>query len=331
MPLKLSVVMPVYNASETLADALAAICNQNHWVVNHDYEVILVDDGSSDSSREIAQKYPVKLIALGQNQGRLIARETGVKSALAEKILLIDTRVIVTPHLLDTYESLSHQYAIMSAGDCGEREQAEQSSTDRLYFALRRKYYYPYFPQRDAVIEIADANFHKIPKGTGCLFIDRATFLAAIPKEKGKHVNDDSKLFHHIIYAQKKPIFRIRDLKITYLQRQELSAQKNWLIGRGILFADFLLFKKKIFLYGYIASWLVLCTFAILLVSNPAAVFLGVAVLLALYVAILVSLATRPRDVFDFGTMILPMLCYFWWGIGRGLLKKTSLRQEAVK
>ena len=56
--LSLSVVIPVYNAHETLAKTLSAVCASDY----PDFEVIVVDDCSTDDSRETAERYPVRLI-----------------------------------------------------------------------------------------------------------------------------------------------------------------------------------------------------------------------------------------------------------------------------
>lgn len=56
--LSLSVVIPVYNSHKTLAKTLAAVCASDY----PDFEVIVVDDCSRDDSREIAERFSVRLI-----------------------------------------------------------------------------------------------------------------------------------------------------------------------------------------------------------------------------------------------------------------------------
>lgn len=88
---KLSIIVPVYNVEAYLEDCLASIERQT----NRDFEVILVNDGSTDKSGEIAKKYKqawdnVKYIKQ-KNLGLSEARNTGLKHAEGEYILFIDS------------------------------------------------------------------------------------------------------------------------------------------------------------------------------------------------------------------------------------------------
>ena len=51
--IKISIIMPVYNVQDYLQEALQSIQNQTF----DDYEVLMVDDGSTDASLEIMKKY----------------------------------------------------------------------------------------------------------------------------------------------------------------------------------------------------------------------------------------------------------------------------------
>lgn len=323
--IKLSVIIPVYNGEETLALALDAICKQSGWQLNQDYEVLVIDDGSIDRSCEIASKYPVTLIRLLENRGRIIARETGARKAQSDLLLFIDTRVIAAPDLLQRYDDNKVKYPIAICGDLGEESKPNMTGVDKLFLALRGKYYRPGYPQTQPIIEITPSNFSRTPKGTGCLFIDRQTFLESMPEDKGKHVNDDAKLFSHIVKEQRKPIYRLLALKITYLQRQNIDSQKNWLIGRGVLFADFVMFKQKAFLLAYLASWAALLAAVIFGFYAPKLFLCVIVTALIAYSAIALWLAKSLRDFLTFLKLILPLGFYFWIGVGKGLLKKIAL------
>lgn len=85
--LKLSIVIPVYNAENTLAACLNALLTQDMPLA--DFEIIVVDDGSTDGSARLASKYDVKLIR-GANQGAPAARNIGVENARGTWVAFTD-------------------------------------------------------------------------------------------------------------------------------------------------------------------------------------------------------------------------------------------------
>ena len=105
--MKLSVIVPVYNmaAENKLQFCLDSLVNQTI----SDYEIIAVDDASTDNSleilREYAQKYPekVKVLAHEVNKRQGGAKNTGLKAAAGEWVGFIDSDDWVTP---DYYEKL---------------------------------------------------------------------------------------------------------------------------------------------------------------------------------------------------------------------------------
>jgi glycosyltransferase involved in cell wall biosynthesis len=84
-----SVIIPTYNRRETLERALQSVYAQ----VYSDYEIILVDDASTDGTAAwLPAAHPkVKLIVLPQNQGAAAARNVGIQSAQGEVIAFLDS------------------------------------------------------------------------------------------------------------------------------------------------------------------------------------------------------------------------------------------------
>lgn len=90
-PLKLSVIMPVYNPEERwLRQAIESLLNQTL----RDIEVILVDDGSTDHSPQICDDYAgmdSRISVIHQdNRGQGCARNTGLKAAAGKYVLYVD-------------------------------------------------------------------------------------------------------------------------------------------------------------------------------------------------------------------------------------------------
>lgn len=86
-----SIIIPVYNAEKTLEGALRAIFDSDY----RDFEVIVVDDGSSDNSAAIAGRFPVNLIRLDANMGQGQAKNTGVQAARGGILVFIDSDILV--------------------------------------------------------------------------------------------------------------------------------------------------------------------------------------------------------------------------------------------
>lgn len=92
---RVSVVMCVYNGEETLEDCLQGLTT----LAYPDYEVIVVDDGSTDGSAQIAARYPCRLIRT-PNAGLSAARNTGLAAASGEIVAYIDADARPDSHWL---------------------------------------------------------------------------------------------------------------------------------------------------------------------------------------------------------------------------------------
>ena len=81
-----SIVIPVYNEEEALPVVLESVRN----VIDETYEVIVVDDGSSDGSVKIAADSDCTLIRHDRNQGKGAALQTGIRASAGRNIIFID-------------------------------------------------------------------------------------------------------------------------------------------------------------------------------------------------------------------------------------------------
>jgi glycosyltransferase involved in cell wall biosynthesis len=92
---RISVVVCVYNGEKQIAECLSAL----EGVDYPDYEVIVVDDGSTDSTAAIAGRFPVRLIST-ENRGLSAARNVGLSSATGAIIAYIDGDAYPEPEWL---------------------------------------------------------------------------------------------------------------------------------------------------------------------------------------------------------------------------------------
>ena len=88
-----SVVIPVYNSEAFVADALDSVFAQDY----EPFEVIAVDDGSSDGGAAIVQSYPALRYIHQENSGPSAARNVGVDAARGEFIAFVDADDVVPP------------------------------------------------------------------------------------------------------------------------------------------------------------------------------------------------------------------------------------------
>ena len=89
-----SIVIPVRNCERTLARCLEAVTASEGFA---DFEVIVVDDGSTDTSAEIAVTFPVRLIECRKGSGPAAARNLGAEAATTPRLVFVDADVFVKP------------------------------------------------------------------------------------------------------------------------------------------------------------------------------------------------------------------------------------------
>lgn len=101
---KFSIIVPGYNVENYLDDCLNSILKQS----NQDFEVIFVNDGSTDNTLEIANKYKDDITIINQeNLGLSEARNNGVKKATGKYLLFIDSDDYIDNKLLEKLDSVT--------------------------------------------------------------------------------------------------------------------------------------------------------------------------------------------------------------------------------
>lgn len=139
----LSLIIPVHNGASTLR-----VCLERAFASSYsDFEVIVVDDCSSDNSAQIASAFPCKIISLKKNVGAGVARNIGIKRSTGQVLYFLDADTMVMPDTLaraaqtfqnhpeyaalfgsfekesipdnfvSTYKNLRHHYTHQTAGE----------------------------------------------------------------------------------------------------------------------------------------------------------------------------------------------------------------------
>ncbi len=99
-----SVVMPAYNAEQTVGAAVASVL----WQGYEPLELLVVDDGSTDATGAIAAAHPNVSVIRQENKGVAAARNAGIRAARGELITFCDADDVLLPGhlsaLVNTYE-----------------------------------------------------------------------------------------------------------------------------------------------------------------------------------------------------------------------------------
>lgn len=96
----ISIIMPLYNAQKFLAQAIESVLQQTY----KDFELICVDDGSTDNTVSIVEKYMVedhriKLLKNDKRSGAAVARNKGIEKAQGDYISFLDGDDIIEPDM----------------------------------------------------------------------------------------------------------------------------------------------------------------------------------------------------------------------------------------
>ena len=125
MDISVSVIIPVYNVEEYLAECMDSVFSQSL----ENLEIICVNDCSTDNSSSMLDRYAlqtdqIRIIEHSENQGLAAARNTGLESARGEYVYFLDS-----DDLLFSRESLRHLY-----------EMAQKDTSDEVIGATLRWY-----------------------------------------------------------------------------------------------------------------------------------------------------------------------------------------------
>lgn len=116
-----SVIIPTYNRTRFISEAVESVLAQTY----SDYEILVVDDGSIDNTKDVLLPYQDKVIYIYQkNQGVSAARNTGIRNSKGKYIAFLDSDDMWLPEklekqveILDKYPDISMVYSNISYCD----------------------------------------------------------------------------------------------------------------------------------------------------------------------------------------------------------------------
>ncbi|MBR3622514.1 MAG: glycosyltransferase [Selenomonadaceae bacterium] len=111
--IKVSIIIPVYNTEKYIAECLESVISQEL----KDFEILCIDDASTDNSPEIMRKYTekdkrIRIITLQKNGGQAAGRNLGMKNAEGEYVYFLDSDDMLQEGALQSMCSLIDQYQV---------------------------------------------------------------------------------------------------------------------------------------------------------------------------------------------------------------------------
>lgn len=123
-----SIIIPAYNAADYLPRCLDSIFSQDFT----DYEIIVIDDGSTDGTSSVLECYPQVKVVSQSNQGMATARNRGLEVAQGEYILFVDSDDRLCTNALATLASHLNGEDIIGFGTQIYNEQTGTSTNSQL-------------------------------------------------------------------------------------------------------------------------------------------------------------------------------------------------------
>lgn len=137
-----SIIMPSYNSAKFIPTTIESVLNQAY----QNWEMIIVDDTSSDSSNDIIDDFiqrdnRIKLIKLDKNSGPAIARNRAIEEAKGRYIAFLDSDDLWTPDKLSKQISFMQKHDVaLSYTGYYRIEEASGEIIDRIYVPKKVNY-----------------------------------------------------------------------------------------------------------------------------------------------------------------------------------------------
>jgi len=235
----LTVVMPVFNEEAYIGatiDALAAAVQESGF----DAELVLVDDGSTDRSVDLARAHADGRLSLRivsqPNRGRFEARRAGLEAAEGDSVLFVDARVRLVPGAL---RFVRPRLAAEPVWNGHVEVDADDAFGDfwRLLAALAWRDYFD--DPRPTSYGLAD--FDRYPKGTTCFLAPRTLLLDAFAQFRSSYAdirlaNDDTPVLRAVAAQQR--IHLSPEFACVYSPRTNAASFFRHAMHRGTVFVD---------------------------------------------------------------------------------------------
>ncbi|HWH25498.1 MAG TPA: glycosyltransferase family 2 protein [Pseudolysinimonas sp.] len=339
----LSVIIASFNSAEWLPSTIDSLCSAL-TKAGRSAEIVVVNDGSTDDSgavlEEIRQRVPYDLVVIDQeNQGRFLARWSGISAARHDDVLILDSRLLVHP---DSIAYLDRAIEDPASPRTWNGHVATDASAPLVgqFWSVPTYVFWGYYLANPRPINITAENFDRVPKGTGFLFVQRSLFkracLDAWPEKNADLTSDDTKLLRYI--ADEGPIRLDPGFSATYRPRGTVRQFFSHSFTRGTLFVDSYAgtsaLRNAVLVTLSILPWAGVLALVVLVASRHFAVAAGITAIVLIGIAIpaIIALLRRcpPRSALSYAVYVVPFGFFFAAGLGRGIVlhRKSFLRKS---
>ena len=238
-PPSLSVVIPVHEAAEHLPATVSALLSALDRS-GFDAEVVLVDDGSTDGSADVARSAVdgrVSLEIVSQpNRGRFEARRAGLECARGDYVLFLDSRVRLAPDALRFVHDRLESERVWN----GHVHVDAQNAFGEFWRLLAELAWREYFDE-PRTTSFGAADFDRFPKGTTCFLAPRELLETAFARFRSHYAdvrlaNDDTPILRAVAAAGR--IHISPEFSCVYAPRTTLVGFLRHAIHRGTVFLD---------------------------------------------------------------------------------------------
>lgn len=109
-PYEVSIIIPAYNEETGIQGTLEKLIAGNF---HEKYEIIVIDDGSTDRTKEICQAFPVRVISHTVNKGYGASLKTGIRKSTTDKVVFMDSDGQHDPKYLDELVALLKEHEMV--------------------------------------------------------------------------------------------------------------------------------------------------------------------------------------------------------------------------
>lgn len=282
--MKFSIIICAYNGEETLFRCLDALKGIDY--PKDDYEIIAVDNASTDRTFRILTSYDIRVIGCRKYSEFQDVMNTGASNSEYEHLLFVNQRTVVKKNILKKIEEIN--YSPLIAGELNIDKY--RSGHDTLVYLLNSKMYNPHFPQKKFAEQlwITKKNYYKTYKNNTLLFIEKTLLNKLYQSGLNFGTNEDD-LYRKIVFVHKQKILSHTAIDVEYISEYKAKTNRD-IVAHGYRWARKNLSKFNLFSFTYYLFHIMIIMIAVMYPDISLAVFAG------LYIIFLIYLAESKKD-----------------------------------